>query len=399
VAKVVTINESFSVNTEMQAGLSILTSDEWLTLQAFCDMAITENPTTDKAMRGKLNMVDDKVPLGDDFKATVELYRELKGYCETFTDDIKPGTLKLAGDIVQYNRTVETVYPELIALLENYRKTGTVTPEKLKKLAEEWDGKGNPTPEGNEVKEQFKEYIAYLLEDAKKRAQKAAELKNKLTAFSKNLETSKEHFGVHVEDYGNKYADYEGKLKKTKEEAADLQRELDALRKTQKDKEIVLETSPLYLLIPGFGFFVMAGVLIGVGVDYGLKKEELQGKIRKLEETQKKLSAEQNFFNNYSVVLDLTTKTLGDVKAAIKSVGQLEKAWNALTDDMQELVKKLEGAKGRSLDEDWRFAALDLRTAQKTWESLAEQADQYRRFGDAKKAANVDQLFKNVKIA
>ena len=398
-AKVVTIHESLSVNTEMQAGLSILTSDEWLTLQAFCDMAITENPTTDKAMRSKLNMVDDQVLLGEDFKATVTLYSELKGYCETFTNDIKPGTLKLAGDIVQYNRTVETVYPELIALLENYRKTGAVTSEKLKELAEEWDGTGNPTPEGNEVKEQFKEYIAYLLEDAKKRAKQTAELKNKLTTFLRNLETSKEHFGVHVQDYGNKYSDYEGKLQKTKEAAADLQKELDALRKTQKDKEIVLETSPLYLLIPGFGFFVMAGVLIGVGVDYGLKKEELQGKISKLEEIQKRLSAEQNFFNNYGVVLDLTTKTLGDVKAAIKSVGQLEKAWNALTDDMQELVQKLEGAKGRFLDEDWRFAALDLKTAQKTWKSLADQADQYRRFGDAKKAANIDQLFKNLKTA
>lgn len=397
--KVITITESLSANADMQEGLSILTSDEWLTLQAFCDMAITENPTTEKAMRTKLKITDDKVPLGEDFKATVKLYSELKGYCETFTGDIKPGTLKLAGDIVQYNRTVETVYPELIALLESYRKTGTVTPEKLKELAKDWEGTGNPTPESKEVKEQFKEYIAYLFADAEKRAKEAARLKAKLTTFLRNLETSKEHFGVHVEDYGNKYADYEGKLQKTKEAVADLQRELDALRKTQRDKEIVLGTSPLYLLIPGLGFFVMAGVLIGVGVDYGLKKEELQGKISKLEETQKKLSAEQNFFNNYSVVLNLTTKTLEDVKAAIKSVGKLEEAWNALTHDLEELVQKLDGAKGRSLDEDWRFAALDLKTAQKTWKALSDQADQYRRFGDAKKAATVDQLFKNVKVA
>lgn len=146
--KVVTIDQSLSTSKEMKDGLSILSKDEWLSLQAFCDMAITENPSTEKAMRVKLKMLDDKVALAEDFKSTVQLYSALKGYCETFTNDIKPGTLKLAGDIVQYERTVSTVYTDLLDLLKDYRKTGTVTPEKLKKLAEEWAG--TPTPEALE---------------------------------------------------------------------------------------------------------------------------------------------------------------------------------------------------------------------------------------------------------
>src|SRR3954447_16868070 len=99
---VVSIDKALSTSGDMKEGLSILSKEEWLSLQAFCDMAITENPSTEKAMRIKLKMLDDKVPLGEDFKATVQLYSELKGYCETFTNVIKPGTLKLAGDIVQY---------------------------------------------------------------------------------------------------------------------------------------------------------------------------------------------------------------------------------------------------------------------------------------------------------
>lgn len=394
---VVSIDEALSTSQDMKEGLSILSRDEWLSLQAFCDMATTENPATEKAMRAKLKMLDDKVALAEDFKATVLLYGHLKGYCETFTNEIKPDTLKLAGDIVQYNRTTATVYTELLDLLKDYRKTGTVTPEKLKKLAEEWDG--TPTPEGQEVKEQFKGYIFYLFEDARKRAKDAATLKGKLTTFETNLRKSQGEFGEHVVDYGNKYADHDGKLKAIQEQVADLEEELKKLRKTQADKELVLETSPLYLLIPGFGFFIMAGVLLGVGIDFGLKKEELQGKIGKLEEAQKKLSVEQNFFNNYTVVLGLTTKTLSDLKTAIQAVGKLEKSWNALTADMQELVTKLEGAKGRSFVEDWRFAALDLTTAQATWAALAEQADQYRRFGDAKRAASVAEVFEGFKIA
>lgn len=105
---------------------------------------------------------------------------------------------------------------------------------------------------------------------------------------------------MHMADYATKYADHDGKLKQIQEQVADLQKELKALRKTQADKELVLETSPLYLLIPGFGFFIMAGVLLGVGIDFGLKKEELQGKINKLELAQTKLSSEHNFFNNYT---------------------------------------------------------------------------------------------------
>jgi len=221
----------------------------------------------------------------------------------------------------------------------------------------------------------------------------------KLTAFEANLKKSQSEFILHADDYANKYADHEGKLKVIQEQVDDLEKELKALRKTQADKELVLETSPLYLLIPGFGFFIMAGVLLGVGIDFGLKKEELQGKIDKLTTAQSTLSSEQNFYNNYNIALQSTTKTIKDLKAAIEAVGKLEKAWNALSDDMEELVSKLEGARGRSLVEDWRFASLDLTTAQKTWEDLALQADQYRRFGDAKRVDTVDKAFEGFKIA
>jgi DNA repair exonuclease SbcCD ATPase subunit len=224
-------------------------------------------------------------------------------------------------------------------------------------------------------------------------------LRKKLTAFEANLKKSQSEFILHADDYATKYADHEGRLKVIQEQIDDLEKELKDLRKTQRDKELVLETSPLYLLIPGFGFFIMAGVLLGVGIDFGLKKEELQGKIGKLTTAQSTLSSEQNFYNNYNIALQSTTRTIKDLKAAIEAVGKLEKAWNALSDDMEELVSKLDGASGRSLVEDWRFASLDLATAQKTWEALALQADQYRRFGDAKRATTVEKAFEGFKIA
>ena len=114
-AAITPINEAFSTSEDMEGGLTILARKEWLSLQAFCDMALYTNPTTEKAMRVLLK-VPEGTPLRDDFAATMALYQNLKGYCDLFDKEIKPGTIDLASDIVHYNTSVQSTYARLIKL-------------------------------------------------------------------------------------------------------------------------------------------------------------------------------------------------------------------------------------------------------------------------------------------
>lgn len=391
------INDTLNADKALKEGIGILAKEEWFKLQAFCDTAVLTNPTTEDAMRTMLKL-EKGASLNQDFKDTLKLYVDLKGYCATFQNDIKPGTVALADDIVQYARRADVIYGRLIGLLFDYSVDGKVSEVKLQALVKEWDS-GNPSEKGATIQKQFQSYIDRLKIEADERSTKAAALKTKLTSFRDNLKTSGSGFSTHYVDYQNKYGEAEKDLNKLKGEIADLEAELATARKKESDETIVLETSPLYLLIPVFGPFVMAGVLIGVGVDYGLLKEKLKTKIKEAETKKEQAGTKATFFAAYTEAKSWTGKTFKDIEEALPLVEKLKSAWDALSSDLGDLSKIMGSSKGEALKEDWDFASIDLETAQKTWLDLKEQADQYRRFSDCKKADNVDELSKGMKNA
>ena len=380
---------TFSVDDNMKAGLGILAVEEWFKLQAFCDMASNDYPSTDKAMHKVLG-IPDTTALDSDFKDTVGLYSALKGYCSVFNDEIRPGTIELAGDIVQYNRRVGVIYPRLIAALSAFSQTGDVKAA-LVDLAKQW-GSGAPSPAADSVKQQFIRYVGMLQKDAVDREASATKLKTKLTDFQSNLKASHGAFEVHAADYSSKYASASKDLQDANDKISDLNDKLAAMRKKHHDEELVLETSPLYLIIPIFGPFIMAGVLIGVGTDYGLDVENLKGEVKKLELAESQLTTAQSFYDRYQAAKNKTKQTVDDITGVLPLVAKLALAWSAIASDLTDLVKVMEQADKDVLTSDWDFTSIDLEIAQNTWADLAVQADQYRRFGVAEKAIDVDHL-------
>src|SRR5689334_6145008 len=137
------INDTLTADKALKEGIAILAKDEWFKLQAFCDSAVLTNPTTKDAMCEKLKLPKGS-ELNQDFQNTLNLYVDLKGYCETFQKEIKPGTVDLANDIVQYARRADVIYGRLIGLLVDYTVDGHVNEIKLQALVKEW-GSNNPS--------------------------------------------------------------------------------------------------------------------------------------------------------------------------------------------------------------------------------------------------------------
>jgi hypothetical protein len=391
------INTTLKANDTLKEGITILAKEEWFKLQAFCDAAVSNNPTTEAEMRSKLKLAAD-AKLNPDFEETLKHYVDLKGYCTTFQTEIKPGTVDLANDIVQYARRADVIYGRLMGLLSDYTVDGKVNDIKLQALVKEW-GSGNPSDKSVAIQKQFQSYIDRLKTEADERSSKAGALKTKLTTFRDNLKTSESDFSKNYEDYQKKYGEAEKELNALRGEISDLENELARARKKESDETIVLATAPAYLIIPVIGPFVMAGVLIGVGVDFGLLREKLKEKIKEAETKKATAGTKATFFLVYTEARNCTKETAEAIKAVLPLVEKLKIAWDALSSDLGDLSKVMGSAQGLALKEDWDFASIDLGTAQKTWLDLKEQADQYRRFADCERVDNVDQLTEAMKKA
>ncbi|MEQ4722389.1 hypothetical protein [Nonomuraea sp. B19D2] len=391
------INSTLSARKELDAGISVLNTDEWRKLQAFADMAVNKNPATEEAMRTTLALQSGD-ELKQDFKDTVGIYASLKADCAVFKDEIQPKTVELASDIVQYQRRVDTVYERLIRLLEEH-EPGRDIAAKLVELAKQW-GTGAPSVESAEIKVKFQKYVERLLKDAEERAKRALELNEKMKVFKAALERSSGEFEAHVTRYRQRYGGAEKEVERIKGEIALLDQDLTGARKKDKDERIVLATAPVYLVIPVFGPFIMAGVLIGVGIDLGLQVERIKEKVKKLEAVRSKLGIEQKFFAEYKTGMDLTQKTKEDLTIVQPLVAKIAAAWNALTSDLKDLRQELlKDAEDNALAEEWDLASLDLETARKTWRALEQQADRYRNFAVAKSVETAEELSSGVKVA
>ncbi|MGI5291331.1 alpha-xenorhabdolysin family binary toxin subunit A [Nonomuraea polychroma] len=391
------INGALFTPKEIDTGIAVLNLDEWRKLQAFADMAVSTNPATEEAMRQKLKLASGK-ELGQDFKETVKIYASLKANCTVFKDKIRPGTVDLANDIVQYQRQADVLYERLIRLIEDYQ-AGRDTAAKLAELEAEWR-KDRPSPEAADIKTKFQKYVERLWNEAKERAEKATALEQQVKEFRSALEVSHAEFARHAESYKDKYGGAEKGVERIKGDIAVLEQELASARKKDKDERIVLATAPVYLVIPFFGPFIMSGVLLGVGIDLGLQVERIKEKVKRLEAEQNKLDTEQTFFADYKTGMQLTEQTAKDIAVVLPLVGKIAAAWSALTSDLEHLNGALlKDAAGSALAEDWDFTSIDLETARETWRDLKKQADDYRRFAVAEPVETAEALASGMKAA
>ena len=211
-----TMNNVLGSTEQLKEGIGVLARDEWVKLQSFTMWAISDTPATDELMSQKLNLTKGAT-LHQDFKDTVKLYATLKTNCSAFDTEIKPGTLNLADDIVQYQRRADVTYGRLIKLISDYSLDHKVSAEELKKLADEWKSEA-PSAEADDIKKKFQTYVERLKTDAEERSKKATDLQTKLKDFQKKLTQSQSDFNQHFENYRSKYEKADKELDKLKNE-------------------------------------------------------------------------------------------------------------------------------------------------------------------------------------
>ncbi len=390
------INAALNPDPRLAEGLFVLAALEWVQLQAFCTLAIDDNPTTEQAMRQALSWPAAKA-MEPEFLETTKVYDQLRSTCLVFREEIRPGMLQLASDIVDYQGKVDVVYKRLIGLINGYELDGNVKGDKLAELVKAW-GSSAPSP-ANDIRASFVKFVGRLQQDAAERAKSASELKGKLVKFRYDLSARNGEFKRHLGNYRNLFGSASKELKTAQDDLKAAQDELDVAYKKQHDEMIVLSTSPLYLLVPFFGPLICAGVLLGVGIDYGLLVEKLKGKVERLDILTKNLGSKEAFFEAYQAATELTSKTHEDIEQVLPLVDKLELAWTAISSDLSRVQSLLTRANLDATDKDWELASANLEEAQQKWRALEKQADTLRRFGTAERVGSADELAGGQKAA
>ncbi len=365
---------------QIQEGMSFLSKDDWFKIQSFALMSIYDNPTTPELMAARLGLKSPKDPeWTGDFGVTTQLYKELADSCGVFWNDIKPGMVNLADDIVNYQRVTAPIFTLIIKTVDEYNKADSSLPVEAK----------NTIIKG----------LKRLLKEAEMRSERADLLHGKLTGFHNSLLKAEADFNRHEGDYKKKYGDESADVIALKEQLKLCEEELETKRKKDKDETIVLGTSPLYLLIPWLGPFVLIGVLLGVGIDMGKVRERIAKLVEDAKELQGKLDIKEKFMALFKTMMDLTKDTKTEVKKVLGPVAQLKDGWAALTSDLKSLVGPegtLTSAEREATASEWAFVGTDLEASKNTWSALGKQADKFRLNATIRKAETVDEAVQSL---
>jgi hypothetical protein len=374
-----------SANKEIDSGISLISTQDWIKMSCFFNSAITNSPDTEAKMRARLQMTatDAFVP---EFAETVALYKDLVTLSNDFTFRIADEVRNLADDIVHYQTKADVIYSRLGDLVNRFDLPGVAdTPEalqqKLNELIKLWKG-GEVSGNSEQIQRRFKLALEDLITEAETRAARAEKLKDDILGpqgLKIKLQASKTAFDSKKELFESKYGKESPRVVQFKLDVENLQIEINGLRKKERDEVIVLSTSPLYLIIPFFGPFIFAGVDIGVGIDLALTREKIASKLKESETIATELGRAQRFMTYYTYGKDTVTATSNSIETVLPRIEALGLGWRAIASDIRFIVDLLSGpGRSRIQDEDWFNFVTTLKTAQATWKSVARKADHLR---------------------
>lgn len=391
------LEKTFDANPDLKIGVGVLLQKEWLDLSAFTDNAIYFKPITEEMLRLEIDLKADK-PLPPEFKETIEKYKRLKGYCETFENVILPGTRELANGVVQYSRTAAATYDALIKAIKASQgpSVDIGLGAALIELSRQWK-LSHPSEPAIQARRDFAKYVGILMKDAEKRAGAASILHGQIVTFHQNLRLSYAEFGRDSAAYKGKFGEISPKVKKLQAGLDLLQKELDGLRVEEDQKVLLLETAPVYLAIPLIGYLIMSGVLLGAGIHLGVIRKRIAEKVEEASGLAKELGPLQSFMALYEYGETSTLKTADEVKTVLPLVEKIKNAWSDLTSDLKELRDVLTDASGGSLTGDWDVATLKLDIAKATWQDLKGASERYLRY-QLKRADDVEEAMKGVVV-
>jgi len=394
---------AFTPASDLYAGISVLSSDDWIKLTTFFESAVSDNPTTEALMRAMLGM-QKQDEFRPEFTEAVGLFSGLKEVGQKFKTEVQDKMLALADDIVQYNDGASATYERLIELVDRFDLDGAPTDPieatvaaKWLALVKVWES-GTASGRSDQIKRNFSSALEQLIEDANTRAVRAFALQNSILAEGNGilarLNTSKSAFNGQKQKFITNLGAEGAANEKLKASMQGLENELLRLRKKESDEVIVLSTSPVYLAIPIFGPLILAGVDIGVGADLAITRKKIAEKVEEVTRIKATMATNERFMGYYTSNNDRFEKISKNIEVLAPKLETLGKAWRAIASDLTNVHTVLSTNGRKSIQgENWFNLTIALDTAKKGWARISTQADHFRRFGGTpKKAGSVDQL-------
>lgn len=391
------VKDSLASNDDIDKGISTISTDDWIKLTTFFDAAVYDAPKTEAKMRIKLGMQS-----GDEFRTEfgelTTLYAKLSELGGDFQDDVVEEVLSLSDDIVHYQIRVEVVYPRLSDLVDRYDfsdDTSAQTQKKLDELVKLW-GAGKIDGRSEKIKTRLKSALESLIAEASVRADRAEALQETILGDGGQLErlkTVKADFDAKKTEFNDKFGDESADVKQLKSKAASVASELEGMQKKDTDEVIVLSTSPVYLAIPVIGPFVMAGVLIGVGVDLANVRAKIDSLQKEAEAIEKQLKTTERFKTYYETGCSMVSEMALKIEKVTPKLKQVGLGWRAIAADIGDIVKTLsEEGRANIKGEDWFNFVSNLDAARGSWKKIGEKADHFRTVAQPQAAKDVDEL-------
>ncbi len=386
------------IQAPANADIGKLTTQDWIQLTTFFTSAIHDTPRTESKMRLRLGM-QAQDEFRKEFKDTVETYDDLADLGEDFRAQVMDKALALADDIVHYNARVQVYLPKLVKLIENYDEgdlSDADVQTKLNSLLQQWRS-GEAQGKSVKIRTRMRRILERLIQEAESRAQRADELHSAIMGVhTEEVETDgildrlrelKTDFDERKTDFDLKFGSQSAEAIALTAEKKSIEDELATYQKKDDDETIVLSTSPLYLLIPVAGPFIMAGVLIGVGVDMANVRAKIKKLQEKAEALQHRLDTNGRFKTYYEEGSEMTTTMVDRCEKLAPRLERLGLSWRSIAKDMGFIVATLSDDGRSSLDAgDWFDFELALELATDRWADVGDKADHFRSVAQPKKA-------------
>jgi len=389
------LSNKFSPDDQIGQGIATVSTDDWIKLTTFFDSAIYANPRTEEEMRTSIEMHKDD-EFRPEFRETTELFDKLGMLGEEFERDVVEEVLGLADDIVHYQTQTDVVYQRLGALIDKYDFDGADgIQDKLDALLALW-GEGRIDGRSEKIKDRFLSALNSLISEAEVRADRAEKLQQTILGdggMAPRIRKIKSAFDKKQTEFDSKFGDGGTELARLKALKDSVDAELAALQKKEKDEVIVLSTSPVYLVIPMFGPFILAGVDIGVGIDLAKVREKISTLQKEITAYRKKINTTERFQGYYTngkeIVGDIAEK-IEKVAPKLEAVG---KGWRAMAKDLDYIVQSLsDHGRSQIAAEDWFNFVNTLDTSRNTWKRVAGMANHFRLVAEPVAAKTPEEL-------
>lgn len=394
------IQTSLGVKQELKA-INVIQSEDWLKLAVFVDHAITFNATNETQLRVQTRM-QPRDPIPDDVKVTLGTYQRLGTACQKWMNSTYPGSSELARDIIRHKDDCQITYEAMAQVIKKAEPNCRTLEEAQEALMQDLKS-GSPSAAAKKALTDLARYVDRLWREACERHNKAVTLAGEIDNFQAELAECDKAFCAQTQGYRKNYGNESAEIKRLKGEVERINKELSALRKKESDEIIVLETAPLYLLIPWpFGAIVMAGVLSGVGGDLAEVRKKIAALIPQLEKASADLARDEAYFQYHQWGLTSTQAAYKAGEDARTRLGRVKTAWAGITSDLKYLHDNLlKTAKDDTLAGDLDFTKQDLQKAQLQWDRLAGEAAGYLQYQliPAKPAKTVDEAMQGVTLA